>query len=492
MTPKNTKRLLLLALLLFLAIAAVGLRMLLHDGESADPVVFVKYTVTDGTAEATLQFRGLLQSSRSVPVIVMTNGRISELAKQGAVVKKGDVLCVIDDSSARENIENQETQLNANELELEQLHAQYELADFQEQNKVKLCRARLENAILAEAEELAVPDEDDRRLLEIDEQLATLDVQDAQENYDRQYRMLQKKYISPSALEPYERTLENAKANLKEMLLKNNITRKGATQERRIELRKAVERAQSNLDRVDLKRKRRLNDIKAQINASEKNLATINFSIENSQKQIDAATIHSPADGIFLIKIFRDWASGGTLREVYVGNNKNLYDVIGEIIDPTVMKIRLVVNEADFPLLAEGMPVTVTLPAFPGRAFKGSISQLGAIGKERNKVDPTAISDGVSEVIMYNASIVFDGEGTSFNPGMSALISVQTKPPQNALFIPRDALSIAPDGSTAVFTAPDGTTTHPVQGRFFNDMLFLVKDGLKPDDTIFIRKTRQK
>lgn len=475
----------------FIAAVAWGGYILVKDEEEADSIVWEKYDVVSGSARRDLLFRGILQSSRSVPVVAMTRGRITELAKQGAVVKKGDLLCQIDDTNARESIENQETNLNTTELSLEQLRAQYALMEFQENNNVKQCQARLEHAILEEKEELAAPDERERRLMAIDERLAVLDVEDAEDAYKRELRMFEKKYITASALEPYQRSLENAKATLEELILKNQITRKGATEERRVELRKAVERAQANLDRVGLRRKRRLDDIKAQIAAEEKSLATINFSIKHSQEEIDNAAIYAPADGVFMLLTYRDWTSGGLLREITVGDDKNSYDVIGHIIDPADMVVKLVVNEADFSSLKENMPVTVTMLALPGKKFYGKIRQLGAIGKDRSHVDPTAIGGGESEVVMFNASIDFTGDGTTFHPGMSAMISVNVEAPRKGLYIPREAVQRNENGEAFVYKNPEGEKIM-IKGRDFNEMVFLVEDGLEQGGVIYIRKVKQK
>ena len=457
-----------------------------HGGES---IVWEECVVMQGSHRHTFHFRGILQPASQVPIVAMTRGRITEIAKQGSNVKKGDLLCVIDDTEARESIENQENNLNASQLALELNRAYYNLVEFQENKNVMQCQARLEHALLEEKEELATPDARDRRLMELDEQLARLDVQDAEENYQREERMFKKGFISASALEPYSRSLENAKATLEELLIKNQISRKGITEERKVELWKAVERAQANLERVDLRRRRRLEDIQAQIDAEEKNIAVIEHAIRHSQEQIDSASVYAPCDGVFKVLAYRDWTSGGLYRELAVGDEKWRFDVIGHIIDPTNAKVALVVNEADYVFLKEGMPVEVSFPAIPGKTYKGVISQLGAIGKDRDQIDPTIATRGTSEVSMFSASIELEGDGTSFHPGMSALIRVDVDS-SDGLFIPRAAVVPMPDGYE-VYTEMDKPPV-AVEGHYFSDMLFKIEKGVKAGDKVYLRRTVRK
>lgn len=490
MFSKNAKLLMMLAAALLMALACYGAFVFMRDDDEKSPVTWEEHEVQRSAAERVLRLRGILQTARQIPVVSMTRGRITEMIKQGTQVKKGDVLFQIDDTNAREEIENQETSLNNAQLTVEQLKAQYNLVEFQEDKNVKQCQERLKHAELEEREELSEPNERDRRLMEIEEELARLDVKDAEENYEREKRMYDKKYISLSALEPYERALENAKATLEELLLANGIKRKGATEERKVELHKNVERAKANLERVGLRRQRRLDDIKARIDASEKELASIEFAIKHCQAEIDAATVVAPSDGVFKILSYRDWTNGGLYREIAVGDEKRQYDVVGHIIDPRDMRVRLVVNEADFATVKEGMEVDVTFPAMPGKLLKGKVGILGAIGKDRSRIDPTAIGDGESEVSMFNAEINLTGDGTEFHPGMSAMITVKVNGKEEALYIPRGAL-LREGGKCYVFIGTDGSRRE-VEGHDYNEMLFLVTGGLAEGERIFIRKTVQR
>ena len=472
------------ALMIWCAYIAFG------EEEEQEQYTWIEHECKQSREHIKLSFRGVLESARSIPVVARARGRITELARQGAEVKKGDLLFAIDDTNAKENIENQENNLDASELALEQSRANYELIKFREDNRLKEFEEKLQHAIVTENEELAQPTKRQLRIMELDEMVAQLNVDDAEDAYQREKRMFDKGYTTISALEPYQRSLENAKAVLEELKLKNQIERKGISEERRTELRKAVERAKSNLERMEQRRKRRLEGIETQISAEEKNLEVIKFTIAHAQEQIDNAKVYSPCDGVFKLLVYRDWTSGGLMRDVQVGDEKRPEDVVGHIIDPSDMIVKLVVNESDFPKLKVGMPVTMTVPSFPGKVFTGKIRQLGAIGKDRNRVDPISAGSGDSEVMMFNAAVDFDGQGVRFHPGMSADIKVNVANYRQGLFIPRAAVH-EKDGRYFVYLNADGEEKE-INGMHYNEMTFRVKSGLKEGDVIYIRRSRQK
>ncbi len=477
-----------LALLLALAVWSI---LLMRGGRrEVASYIYEEWEVKESQADARLLLRGVLQTSQMVVVNSYTRGAVTELAPQGALVHKGDVLCRIDPSNARETIENHEDDLNSTELRLEQLRARKDLIEFQEDKRIKQGQAKLEFARLEEKEELAKPDARDLRLMEIEERLAELDVEDALDSYEREKRMLEKGFITQSALEPYEQALENARAVREELLLKNQIERKGITDERRVELRKAVERAESDLARRESRRERRLAGITTSITQTEMELQRIHHVIEHAQEEIDKSTICAPCDGVFMLHTYRDWRNGGVLRELVLGDERYPFDIIGHIIDPQDMVVKFVVNEADYQRLSIGMLVDVTLPALPGRHFRGKLTTLGAVGKDRGRIDPTALGTGDSEVMMFNASISLQGEGTRFHPGMSALISVKLGKTQKGLFLPREAV-VWNEGRPSVRLAVSGKL-EAVEGQNYNDMLFLATGGIQAGERILIARPRQK
>ena len=128
----------------FLGACALAAFLFWKSRQSDDALKYETYQVKPITASRSILARGILQCSETTPAIVKTRGRITELLPQGTPVKKGDILFQIDDSSAREEIENQESSLHTTELSLVRLNTQRDLVEFQETQTINLRKAQLD------------------------------------------------------------------------------------------------------------------------------------------------------------------------------------------------------------------------------------------------------------------------------------------------------------------------------------------------------------
>jgi len=262
------------------------------------------------------------------------------------------------------------------------------------------------------------------------------------------------------------------------MARKIEIEAEGISEERRIELRTTTERAEAVGRRAERRMERRIQEIEEQLRSADRRITQSQHRMAREKEEIDGAEVRAGRDGLVKVGQYRDWRSGGKLQEYKAGVAKHPLDIIADVINPKVMTVKLVINEVDFHFLSEGLPVQVTLPAFPGKFYPGKLTRLGAIGQERNRVDPTARSGGQSEIVMFSASITFDGQGSEFRPGMSALVEVIVEEEVPRLVVPRQAVSMA--GETPTVIIEDGLTgrQHPIKGRVFNQRYFLVEAGL--------------
>ena len=479
----------LLGLVLVLAVACAAAVITMRGSSSATETELTEYTVKRLDSARSVRQRGILRSADAAPAVVGTKGYILEIVEQGTPVKKGDLIFRIDDSEAKQRIEEYEARIEDEQLALDILKTRYEMVEYQETQDLAVRQAELEHSRLEEKTELGTPTETDLRLLEIERELAELDVADAQADYDRNHRLHTRDFISASALEPYARKLENARSYLEELDIEIQLRKKGISEERRIELRRAVERAQATVERGQRRLGRRLAEVKNQIETSEKKIRESRHHLQHHQGEVANAATYATRDGIAKVRRYRDWRSGGRLKEYKAGVERHPQDIIADVINPEVMKIDLVVNEADFHELSGGMPVRVALPAVPGKSYHGKVEQLGAIGRDRNLVDPTAKSGGNSDIVMFSAEISFDGEGARFQPGMSAMVEVLVEPPAQRLVVHREAVHTDQDGAYVLQRHAGETQRRGIKGRVFNERFFLVEEGLSAGDVILLRPT---
>jgi multidrug resistance efflux pump len=86
--------------------------------------------------------------------------------------------------------------------------------------------------------------------------------------------------------------------------------------------------------------------------------------------------ITSPSDGLVVLKSI--WKQG-TMGEVQEGEEVRSGIPILEVVDPTTMRIRANVNQADATFLSPGAPVRVTLDSYPSRSFPGKVEYVSPV-----------------------------------------------------------------------------------------------------------------
>jgi cobalt-zinc-cadmium efflux system membrane fusion protein len=129
------------------------------------------------------------------------------------------------------------------------------------------------------------------------------------------------------------------------------------------------------------------------------------------------------------------------------------------------------VAETDSPLVREGQPVRVFLPAFPGRKFEGLVTRAAP------NVDP------VLHTIMVRAEIE-DGENL-LKPGMLADFTIQVAPPKQSVCLPENGVVRNGDGTHSAWVTTDGKvfTQREIQVGSLKDGMFEVTRGLQPGET---------
>jgi HlyD family secretion protein len=160
------------------------------------------------------------------------------------------------------------------------------------------------------------------------------------------------------------------------------------------------------------------------VNVAKANVIQAQAQLAQAQVNLEYTNIISPIDGVVIS------------RAVDVGQT-----VAASMTTPTIftiaedlrkMQVNTNVSEGDVGRLEVGQPTTFTVDAFPGRTFKGVISQI------RNAATV------VSNVVTYDAVIDVDNSDLKLRPGMTANATVNFAERDDAVSIPNAALRFKP------------------------------------------------
>lgn len=151
------------------------------------------------------------------------------------------------------------------------------------------------------------------------------------------------------------------------------------------------------------------------------------------------------------------------------------------IVNPSLIYVLATIDEVDVGRLRLELPVTITVDAFPGEKFQGTIKRISPI-----------VSGGKLETRTADVWIYFKDKQSKIKPGMSADVEILVATLENVLSVPSQAV-IEREGKKQVFVA-DGSPLkpgaraiaqlRPVEIGETNWSFTQITGGLKPGDYV--------
>ena len=206
-----------------------------------------------------------------------------------------------------------------------------------------------------------------------------------------------------------------------DFVIAENALRRAELDVKGAELLPAVnaEKNQQTLEeaRARVTQLRKTNDLKDRAAAAD--LRILEIQRDRAKNAWDHATsnatkmrITSPSDGLVVLKSI--WKQG-SMGEVQEGEEVRSGIPILEVVDPTMMRVRANVNQADATLLTPGAPVQVTLDSYPSRTFPGKVEY----------VSPVAMTSSMSQrVRTFLAVFSVDATDEHLLPDLAAAVDV--------------------------------------------------------------------
>ncbi|MEJ7730054.1 MAG: efflux RND transporter periplasmic adaptor subunit [Polyangiaceae bacterium] len=162
----------------------------------------------------------------------------------------------------------------------------------------------------------------------------------------------------------------------------------------------------------------------ADLAAAKAQVSQIAAQLRSSNTNLEYTRIFSPIDGIV---INRAIDPGQTVAASF---QAPVLFVIAQ--DLSKMRVLADVDEADVGRLKDGMTAKITVDAFPGETFAGTVSQV--------RFSPVSTSG----VVTYAAVVEVDNKDLKLRPGMTATVTVTTAESKNIQRVPNAALRFKP------------------------------------------------
>lgn len=209
--------------------------------------------------------------------------------------------------------------------------------------------------------------------------------------------------------------------------------------EEAVQSESVLKQSKSTFDEAE-KNYRRMEDLFAKGMISQQDLDAVRRAYEVAQSQYQAAS----AD----VRVRQDYS---VIRALFEGVIAKKYTEVGElllpgkqivtIVDPGRIYVLATIDEVDVGRLRLGQPVSITVDAFPGEKFEGTIKRISPI-----------VSGGKLETRTADVWIYFSKKLPKMKPGMSADIEVLVTTLRDVLSVPSQAL-IDREGKKQVYVA---------------------------------------
>ncbi len=147
-------------------------------------------------------------------------------------------------------------------------------------------------------------------------------------------------------------------------------------------------------------------------------------SLNQALTNLSHATITAPIDGIV---VQRSVDVGQTVAASL--SSPTLFVIVGDLAK---MRVIAAVDESDIAKVAAGQRADVSVDAFPGRRFTGTVAQV--------RLQPTVVSN----VTTYATIVEVSNEQMELKPGMTAAAEVEVDRRSDVLRVPNTALRFRP------------------------------------------------
>jgi multidrug resistance efflux pump len=229
------------------------------------------------------------------------------------------------------------------------------------------------------------------------------------------------------------------------------------------------------LRRTTVERDKAVDLLASKRTAVEAERRNLELSIEKARRDIslaehaiEALVLRAPRDGIIVV---RDIPWEG--RKLQLGDTVFVGMPIAMLPDLDTLRVRAALADVDDGKIAAGLPVTITLDAFPDVTFTGKISSISAVAQESRRQSLRR---------QFEVLIALDHlDPARMRPGLSARVVVRRATQPHTLLAPRAAIEFTE--KNARVRLADGTAQDVKLGAC-NAQDCIVIDGVKEGEKL--------
>ena len=422
---------------------------------------------------------GTLQAVNEVVIRNEVEGtaRVIYIVPEGSYVKKGDLLVELDSASAQDQVNQQLIAVEKAQFALVQAEEQLAIQQSVVDSDIRTAELKLQFAKMDLEKWLSMESEQERT--KAANEITTIREKLAIEQEKAQWSVrLEKQGFETKAnrdrdmltVKQTELSFQMA-TNAFAMLENFDLKKKQRTYE------SAVHEAEEELKRVKHQGTRKIAQYEADVRTQKITLELSKSKLARDQRNLAAAKIHAPQDGLVVYSVSDNRFSSESLIEegATVRNRQTLI----KLPDVSEMKLTVKIHESHINMISPGQPAYIVLDSMPDQRFRGHVSKVGLL-------PDTTMRWGNPNLKVYATEILVTDKLPDVKPGVSARAEVIITNLQNVISVPLQAVTTR-QGKPVVYVA-HGEDAKPVdvQVGLYNTKFIEVTSGLNEGDRILL------
>ena len=289
--------------------------------------------------------------------------------------------------------------------------------------------------------------------------VAEEDLRRAEEYYTYSQRLAAKGYVTSLQLEADRFAVDKARNELESAQTELSVLRKYTRQ-------KTIMQLEADVKTADAKLRAEQDSLKL----DQEQLALI-------ESQIEKCLIRAPEAGQV---VYANVTGGRGRKEVIIEEGALVREgqVIIRLPDSNRMQVKAKINEAKITRVAKGMSVTVKLDAFPDLELDGTVKTVGDY--------PAPTSWFAPNVKEYEALIDIAHPPADIRPGLTAQVTIHVEHLDEVIRVPVQAVFEYDQRFFCIFPEGEGYRAQQVEIGSNNDSFVVIREGLKPQDSIVL------
>jgi HlyD family secretion protein len=458
-----------------LLIALVGWAMRTSEPETTSAL----YTVKRGDFLISIVEGGTIQAVNEVNVRNEVEGvaRIIFIVPEGTYVKKGDLLVELDSANAQDQLNQQTISVEKAQFALIQAKEQLQIQKSIVESEVRAAELKLEFARSDLKKYLEGEARQERRKAEIEIASIREKLAIDEDKLKWSEKLHDKGFETKSNLDRDRLTVTQSVLNLEIATNSLWMIEEFDSHKKRRTYESNVEEAEKDLERVKHQGSRKLAQYEADVRTQEITLKLSQDKLERDRKQLVAAKIYAPQDGLVVYPVGESHFSSESMIEegATVRNRQTLV----KLPDVSEMKLTVKIHESHINMIQPGLAAFIVLDSMPDLRFQGEVSRVALLPDTQSRW-------GNPNLKVYATEIVVLDELPDVKPGVSARAEIIVTNLQNVISVPIQAVTTK-QGKPVVYVA-DGHGSKPVsvQVGLYNTKYIEVTSGLKGGEQILL------